>query len=208
MHKYRKLVGTIQKNKMFLFFWMVRKHWGCGEKQVRWGKTWETCHLFKTTELMRDSGKATEFHDKVNWQYRTMKERGRKKSVEMKSITASEGGRKRKVSFQPASHHRALHHQPLLHENIISSSPCGSLRHNQRWLNWILRCLLEHDYTPKDPQLNITQMNSHFHTITANWTQHHASQIKALFGPVKTLQVYISFKRGSQEPSVHSCCLR
>lgn len=59
-----------KKIKCFFFFGTLRKHWGCGEKQVRWGKTWETCHLFKTTKLMRHCGKATEFHDKLNWQYR------------------------------------------------------------------------------------------------------------------------------------------
>ena len=113
---------------------------------------------------------------------------------------------------QLASHHRAPSSSSLLHtrmysyththtqsnENIISLSPCGSLLHIQRWLHWILSCLLEHDYTPKEPQLNITQMNSHFPTTIANWTQQPASQ-KAVLGPIEMLQVDISFKRDSQE---------
>ena len=72
--------------------------------------------------------------------------------------------------------HTHTHTHTYNNENIISSSPCGSLLHNQRWLNWILSCLLEHDYTPKDPQLNITQMNSHFPATIDNWTQRAASQ--------------------------------
>lgn len=77
--------------------------------------------------------------------------------------------------------------------NISSPRSHVVLLHIHRWTKQILRCLVEHDYTPNRPTAEYFPHEQPFppgNTITAKWT-HRLASPKAVPEPTEMLLVYI-----------------